>query len=317
MAITQDYILKGGLRSSDEAANNRLQAIHKMEQQKQQQPFDAEKSEKDRENARLMHSGTLMENERHNREMERIGSQGANTTEGYRRDQAKKMEEDARSAKLKLLIGGPAGDGKVGAEQQKVINLSDSARSSLNETERLAKENPKTAATQTALQSIPLVGDGLSNFLSGLAGGKFKEVRDSKAHTKEAMQNLYTGAAASGEQVPAFQGFSGPGALDILQGNTDTSGNTRDAINTLQQRQRKAQPRLNQEMLDVSGMGQDPIAQQALKQQTEAAQAALAQRISRMSPQEQEIYREVMRNPSHPNAAKAKQDLERRHGRLD
>lgn len=32
MAITQDYLLKGGLKSSDEAANNRLKSIHQQEQ---------------------------------------------------------------------------------------------------------------------------------------------------------------------------------------------------------------------------------------------------------------------------------------------
>lgn len=37
MAITQDYILKGGLRSSDEAANNRLQAMDQERMQKAQQ----------------------------------------------------------------------------------------------------------------------------------------------------------------------------------------------------------------------------------------------------------------------------------------
>lgn len=36
MAITQDYILKGGLRSSDEAANNRLQAMDRESLQKQE-----------------------------------------------------------------------------------------------------------------------------------------------------------------------------------------------------------------------------------------------------------------------------------------
>lgn len=271
----------------------------------------------DLENNRLIAGDKLGEDSRHNREMERIGSQQANTTEGYRRDQATKMEEDARKEKLKILLGGNSAGGAVSGEQQKTLNLADNARNGLNETESLLKEHPIAGAIQTGLQSIPLVGDVISNTVAGVGGGAFKAIRDSKASTKESLQNLWTGAAASGEQVPAFQGFSGPGALDIARGKVDTSGGTRDAINTFQQRQQKAMPRLNQDMLNVSGMAQDPIAQQALKQQQEAAQFAREQKLQKMDPEDRADYQEAIANPQHPGSRAAIQYLTRKYGNLN
>lgn len=270
----------------------------------------------DLENNRLIAGDKLGEDSRHNREMERIGSQQANTTEKYRQDQDTKMREDARKEKLKILLGGGAG-GAISGEQQKTLNLADNARAGLNETERLLKEHPIAGTIQTGLQSIPLVGDAVSNAIAGVGGGAFKQIRDSKANTKEAMQNLYTGAAASGEQVPAFQGFAGPGALDVARGNVETSGGTRDAINTFQQRQQKAMPRLNQDMLNVSGMAQDPIAQQALKQQQEAAQFAREQKLQKMDPEDRADYQEAVANPQHPGSRAAIQYLTRKYGNLN
>lgn len=271
----------------------------------------------DLENNRLIAGSKLSEDSRHNRAMERIGSQQANTVEGYRTDQGDKMKEDARRDKLKILLTGGTGDPKVSGEQQKVLNLADNARQGLNQTEELLQKHPIAGTAQTALQSIPLIGDAVSNGIAGIAGGPFKAIRDSKANTKEAMQNLYTGAAASGEQVPAFQGFAGPGALDVLTGNVNTSGGTRDAINTFQQRQKKAMPRLNNEMLQAAEMADDPIAQQALKQQEDAIAAAKQAQLSKMRPQDRLIYDEIQANPQHPNAQKAYRDLVRRYGNLD
>ena len=263
-------------------------------------------------------SAELKAQERHNKEMEAVAKQNAATTESYRGDQARNMEEQRRAEKLKLLIGGSGvgGVGTMSGEAQKISNLADTARSSLNNTEDLAKANPKTAAAQTALQSIPFAGDAISNTLAGLIGGKFKEVRDSKASTKEAMQNLYTGAAASGEQVPAFQGFAGPGALDIMKGNVDTSGNTRDAINNFQQRQQKAARPLSPEMLQAAGMQNDPIAQQAIAQQSQAQAAAKQQALSKLSNEDRMLLDEIQKNPAHPNAGKAMQSLKRRYGNI-
>lgn len=269
----------------------------------------------DLENDRLIADANREENSRHNREMERIGSQQANTTEGYRKDQATKMQEEARAAKLKLLFTGGTGEPKMSMEAQKNSNLVDTARESLNNTETLLEEHPIAGTFQTGLQAIPVIGDGISNMAAGLLGGNLKKIRDSKASTKEAMQNLYTGAAASGEQVPAFQGFSGPGALDIARGNIKgTTDTTRDALNTFQKRAGAATPRLNQEMLDVSGLGQDPIGTTVLRQQQEAMQAAREAKIQKMDPQDRTLYSEIMANPGHPNAVRAKKDLERKYG---
>jgi hypothetical protein len=247
--------------------------------------------------------------------------QGENDKDRTVKSRALDIEERRRqdeiwNKQLELLIKGTGvGGAGVGSEQQKLSNMADVARNSLNNTESLVKQNPKTAGIQTLLQSVPLIGDPLANAAAGVIGGKFKEIRDSKASTKEAMQNLYTGASASGEQVPAFQGFSGPGAMDAFRGKVEgTSDNTRDALNTFQQKQLQKQQMLTPEVVKVAGLDQDPVAQQIMRQQQEAQAALRQQKIQKMVPSDQQLYQEIAGNPGHPKAAKAKQYLERKYG---
>lgn len=240
-----------------------------------------------------------------------IQQQNADTQEKYRQDQVK-------GALLKTLLGGGVAGGEkpLGSEQQKASNLIDTARNSLNTTEAIAQKNPKTTAAQTLLQNIPKVGDPLSNLIAGVAGGPWKEFRDSKASTKEAMQNAYTGAAASGEQIPAFQGWAGPGALDILKGNTDTSAPVRDAMNSLQNGLQRSQKSLDPLMVKAAGLENDPIARQVMMQQQQAQMQNKEKALKALSPEDRSIYDEIQRNPTHPNAGKYKQKLMRRYGSI-
>lgn len=237
-----------------------------------------------------------------------VAKQQANTMEQYRQDQARRLEEESRLGKLKLLMGGAGADGKpLSNEAQKTFNLADTARNSLNSTEAFTKEHP----IATAMSGLPGAG-----FVSKIVGGPMKEAYDTRAGAKEALQNLYTGAAASGEQVPAFQSFAGPSFLDALRGKGDASPSTRDAINTFQNGMQKQAKPISTDMLQAAGMQNDPIAQQALKQQEQASQARQQGILGKMQPQEQQLYQEIKTNPTHPNAAKAKLDLERKYGRI-
>lgn len=241
-----------------------------------------------------------------------VEEQNAATMAGYRADQAHNMEEQRRVDKLKLLMG--AGGGGVGAdgkplssEAQKTYNLADTARDSLNATEAFTKENPKASA----IASIPLVG-----WLGSKLGGPVKEAYDTRNSAKEALQNLYTGAAASGEQVPAFQSFAGPGIVDAWQGKGGVSDSTRDAINNFQQGLHRQVRPLTPEMLEAAEMEDDPMAQQLMQQQEAKAQMQQNAKLQKLSPQDRELYRHIAAEPNHPNAAAAKRDLERKYGKL-
>lgn len=248
-----------------------------------------------------------------------VAKQQANTQEQYRQDQARHMAEQDKEAKLKLLlgVGGVGGDGKpLGAEAQKVSNLIDSARDALNKTETLSTQNPKTAAAHTFIQGLPF-GGSINNSLASWLGGAYKNINDSKGITKEAMQNVDTGAAATGDQSATFKNWSGPGVMDILSGHApDNSGAVRDKLNTMQQGYGRQGRTISPEMLKAAGMENDPIAKQALAQQDARQQAARQQALSRLAPEDQQLYQEIVSNPGHPNAAVARRDLERRYGRI-
>jgi hypothetical protein len=249
-----------------------------------------------------------------------VAEQNARTMEGYRADQARNFDEQRRVDKLKLFFGGggAAGpDGKpLSGDAQNKSNLVDSAREALNTTETLAQEHPKTAALQAGIQALPF-GSNIANSLAGFTGGTFKKINDSKGITKEAMQNVDTGAAATGDQSAMFKNWSGPGVLDILNpSNGGSSEGVRDKLNTMQTGYSRQARTVTPEMLEAAEMEDDPIAQQAMEQQDQRAQAKQQQKLSRMNPQEQQLYQEIKANPAHPNAAKAKLDLERKYGRL-
>lgn len=231
--------------------------------------------------------------------MANVAQQQANTMEEYRKDQM-------RISKLKELLGGGGGDKPLSGEMQKTSNLIDAGRQSLNSTEDLLKQHPIAGALE---QITP-------GFVSSKVGGPLKKIADSRANTKEAMQSVYTGAAASGEQVPAFQAFSGPGIMDILSGNVDTSQPIRDAMNTLQQGYKKQKRVMSPEMLKASGMENDPLAQQALQQQQASADSEMQRRLSMLSPGDQEIFKAIQAEPNHPNSAAHKQRLVRRYGNI-
>ncbi len=217
----------------------------------------------------------------------KVAQQQADTMESYRRDQARRMEEESRIGKLKLLMGGGATgpDGKpLTNEAQKTSNLIDTARESLNNNETFSKEHP----IASSLATLPLSG-----FFGKIIGGPLKEATDNRSIAKEAMQNVYTGAAASGEQVPAFQSFAGPGIMDILSGKTAPNANVSDSLNSLQQGYQRQSRTLTPEA---------------------AAQNRLNQRLQKMAPQDRALYQEITANPNHPNAASARKDLERKYG---
>ena len=251
----------------------------------------------------------------HHRAVEATQQQQADTMEEYRIDQGARMDSQNTTDKLKLFLGGGAG-GTIGAEQQKNSNLVDAARNSLNASENLVKENPKTYGAYKAIQGIPLVGSSLANLGAGWGGGKFKEIRDTEAIAKESMQNVMTGAAASGEQVPAFQGFSGPGAWDAFQGKAGNSDNTRDALNSFQQRQDKSKPKMTPELMQAAGLANDPIAQAAIKQQQASEAASLQQKMQKVAPQDQEAAQWLRQNSAHPDAAGVKRKLALKYGNI-
>jgi hypothetical protein len=276
------------------AKDSRAKTIQQME--------DASRLERTREEAKLRRP--------HEERLEHIMQMNADTNAGYRSDQGRKMEEDARINKLKTLLGGGGADGKpLSNEAQKTSNLIDTARESINNTETLAKEHPYAYAAEQFLPNFVInrVGNSL---------GPLKDVADSKAAAKEAMQNVYTGAAATGEQVPAFQGFSGPGALDALLGKAKVADSVKDNLNTLQQGYERQGRTLTPEVLEAAELDDDPLAQTALEQQEAARAAKKEQKLRRLNPNDRALYDEISANPSHPNAAKAKQDLERKYGRI-
>jgi hypothetical protein len=247
----------------------------------------------------------LAETGRHNLASEGVAKQQADTMEQFRKDQIVLQ-------KLKTLFGaaGLGEDGKpLSNEAQKTSNLADTARSSLNDTESMIKESPRMAVAE---QFIP-------DFVINKIGGPLKQLKDSKASTKEAMQNLYTGASASGEQVPAFQGFSGPGITDILAGGdkiSSASNGTRDAINNFQKGLKRQTKTMSPEMLKAAGLENDPMAQTALHQQQAAAAAKREKQLSALSPEDRQLYQEIQANPAHPKAAAARQHLARKYGDL-
>lgn len=264
----------------------------------------------------------LQETIRHNKELEGISHQQADTNEMYRQAEQNKMDQEARNKRLEILLKGGGGGGGAGtsgggmsSEAQKASNLVDVARNSLNETERLAKENPKTAAAVTAMQSLPMIGGPLANMAAGIMGGDIKKVRDARAASQEAFQNLYTGASASGEQVPSFRGFSGPGAGDILSGNVEGSTNAiRDTLNAFQQRSAKKQTELSPEVLDAAGLSNDPVAQLVLKQRQDQAQAEQMDKMSKIAPEDQAKLDGITKNPSTEEARSSMQELSRKYG---
>lgn len=265
------------------------------------------------ENKRLIADKDRASTEMHHRAMEDIGRMNANTNAGYRADQAIKMEEDAKAAKLKMLLGGGTMgvDGKpLSTEAQKAYNSVDVARDSLNKTEELAKKHPYQYAAEAVLPG-PLAG-----YAAKIFGGPLKEIHDSKGSTKEAFQSIITGAAASGEQVPTFQSFSGPGALDAIRGEVKSSDSVRDNLNTLQQGYARKAKTMTPEMLEVSGLEDDEIAQYALEQQELAAQAKKQQALQKLQPNEQALLQEAQANPTHPNAKKVILDLTRKYGNI-
>lgn len=247
----------------------------------------------------------------HEQSMEQIAQQNADTNERYRLDQATKMQEDARKAKLGLLFGsggagGATGAPTMGAEAAKTSGLIDAARQSLNSTADLTAAN-KGAAIAERLTP---------NFAVDMIGGKMKDIRDSRSVSKEAMQNVYTGAAASGQQEPSFQAWSGPGVMDIIRGNTSGGAGVRDALNTVQQNIVRQAPTPNPDILKEAGMQDDPLAQSLLKKQMDSAKVRDDQKLRNVPPAERALIDEIKANPSHPNAEKAKQDLMRKYGNI-
>lgn len=233
----------------------------------------------------------------------------ARTMEAYRADQAARMEDQSRNERLKLLLGGGTGgvgaDGKpLSNEAQKTYNTADIARDSLNQTEAFTKEHPYASAAAAILPG----------FASKFIGGSVKQAYDTQNTAKESLQNLYTGAAASGEQVPAFQSFAGPGFLDALQGKSGDTSTVRDSINTFQQGlQRQTRP-LTPELLQAADLQDDPIAQQAMSQQNAAAQAKQQAQLAKMAPQDQEAHKWLQANPADPAAHSVRQKLSRKYG---
>jgi hypothetical protein len=249
-----------------------------------------------------------------------VAEQNARTMEGYRKDQAHNYEEQRRVDKLKLLMGGGAGgvgpDGKpLSNEAQKTSNLVDSAREALNKTEDLSKQHPYVAAAQTGLQTLPW-GSNIANSVAGLVGGSFKELNDSKGITKEAMQNVDTGAAATGDQSSTFKNWSGPGVMDIFSGNAANSEGVRDKLNTMQTGYNRQAKTLTPEMLQAAEMDDDPIAQQAMAQQETRGQQKLQEKLQKLSPQDQEAYKWLQANPGDPAAPHIQLKLKRRYGNL-
>lgn len=246
-----------------------------------------------------------------------VARQNAGTNERYRNDQAVNMEDQRKAEKLRLLFGGGAGgvggigsDGKpLASEAQKASNLVDAARSSLNNTEKLAQEHPKTAALEAMLPNI------IANPLASLFGGKFKEVNDSRGMTREAIQNVKTGAAATGNQQSSFQNWSGPGALDIINGKaSDGSGQLRDDLNTMQTGLLKQSRVISPEMLEAAEMQDDPMAQQAVQMQQQAAQQKTQQKLQTFAPADRAAYEWLQANPQAPEAAGIRTKLQRRYG---
>lgn len=294
-----------------------MQNVASRQQQQAQQQHDLLKQQAEYGLKTQYEAPILAETVRHNQAGEGISKQQADTMERYRRDQAEQMREKEKVDKLKLLLGGGVGgattaEGKpLSMEAQKVSNLVDAGRSALNRTEQLAKENPITAAVQAGTPQF------LANPLAKFLGGKFKEINDSVGMTREAMQNVKTGAAATGQQAASFQNWSQPGVLDILRGNIGEGSNQlREDMNLMQQGFQKQARTVSPQMLEAAGLQNDPIAKQALQQQETAIQQRQSQIINKMEPADQELYKDILAQPGHPNVRPAKQMLERKYGKL-
>ncbi len=229
--------------------------------------------------------------------------------EGYRTDQGTHMREGDKVDKLKALLGGSGGTaGTTSADAQRLHNLVDTGRQSLNTTEDLAKEHPIAYAAESITPQ----------FLVNKIGGNMKKIADAKAGTKEALQNAYTGAAASGEQVPAFQGWSGPGVWDALSGNVNQDGSAqiRDSMNTLQQGTKKQTRGLSPEMANAAGLGNDPMVKQHLAEQAQRAEVAKQQQLMKMDPIDRALYEDIRAKPDHPARKNAETFLTRKYGAI-
>lgn len=281
-------MLSGGLNKGLEMGSSGAQQSMKSqaEMEKQSAQLEAEKPYKDSE-------------VQYKNRMAGVAEQQANTMEEYRKDQI-------RIDKLKQLFGGAGGDKALSGDAQKTSNMIDTARQSLNGTEELLKKHPIAGVVEKVTP----------NFVANLFGGPLKAVNDSKNQTKEALQAVYTGAAASGEQVPAFQSFSGPGISDILQGNVEQGDSARDAMNTLQQGYTKQKRVMSPEMLKAAGLENDPVAQQAMQQQEASQMAEQQKKLSRLKPEDQQAFQWLQLNPTDPASAGIKLKLQRRYGNL-
>jgi hypothetical protein len=118
------------------------------------------------------------------------------------------LKRELATKQLEALLG------KKGAETSKQRGFIEAAEQSLNTVDSLTKENPKAAFIERIMPDA----------LTHLIGGKLKEISTAKGFAKESMQSAITGAAAAGEQVPTFRGFSGPGLTEIVNGENSAAG---------------------------------------------------------------------------------------------
>lgn len=247
-----------------------------------------------------------------------VAEKNASTMAGFREAQDAHYQEQEKIAKLKTLFGGGAmgPNGKpLSSEAQKASNLVDSTRSAINNTEKLALESPKTAAAHGVISKVPFVGNHLATGLAGFLGGDLKKIDDSIGIARESIQNVKTGAAATGHQAASFQSWNSPGVLDVLRGQPGAGfDQVKDDLNTMQQGLKRQAPAMNEDMLEAAGLSDDPLAQEALRQQQLVRQQQIDEKRKSVTPEHMQLYQEIQANPGHPGAQNAMQDLVRRYG---
>ena len=265
----------------DDQANNLFEVLSKSIDEKKARDAD-----------RAIKEEQLQEQIRHNQELEKVQGQQTSNTGQYHNALVQDLSERRLIDKYKAL--GIGANGKpLGNEAQKSHNLLTSAENSLQDTKKLVDENPMAAIGEKVLP----------NGILSLLGGNMKRIMDSKSVTKEALQNYATGAAASGEQVPAFQSWSGPGIGDIVRGDTGPTPEMSRTISTLKQGYSSPEHKVSQEQLDFLKLGNDPAAR-ALVQQGSTRDAAMAAPQG-PSPEDAAALQFIQdpRNQAHPKAA--------------
>lgn len=142
----------------------------------------------------------------HQRAMEQIGRQNAQTNEGYRKTWAEQQEQDKR-LKLMELLGKGTAQKPLSVEQEKSEVLSTEGLDTADRLKNNTSANPNAARAVMAseyMRSIPLVGDTLGNATVGIGSLLNPKVSDIDADREKLGRNmsyLKSGATATDSEV--------------------------------------------------------------------------------------------------------------------